>query len=222
MKAIYCEIFEILANSKNDVKSWNEEFLLRKNAKSFVKVAFDSRRINQEEEYNPRRGLQNYNRSESFISQGMKEKVENLNKLRDVLGEIKSEYGRSRFWQDSNSRVLLGTLESGLRSNIGDGDYSDNQNSMGSINYIEQLLDVRYRISPDNLKILAAPDLKKIILSKDSELNEKNIIPISKSDISGNSYDSLLNKLFDGIKATEENPDIERIITISIRDKFHK
>lgn len=32
----------------------------------FTKVAFDTRRIDQETEMNPRRGLQNYNRSEAF------------------------------------------------------------------------------------------------------------------------------------------------------------
>ena len=37
--------------------------------KPLTKLAFDTRRIDQDKEYNPRRGLQHYQRSEEFVSE---------------------------------------------------------------------------------------------------------------------------------------------------------
>ena len=64
-------------------------------------------------------------------------------------------------------------------------------------------------------------DLKKIILSKDEELVNKNVnqvLGITKRDVATKSYDTLMEQLFSGARATKENKSVERTITITIRD----
>lgn len=222
------ELFELIARGTESVPSRKQGIGLRKSALSsllsgagFTKVAFDTRRIDQETEMNPRRGLQNYNRSEAFLTQAMGEKLKNFAKLKDVLSSLKNTYGRESEWQDSNARVLLATLEKGLRSDFHDGDYTESQPGVGSLDYIEELLHVRYRLSFDNLKSMAASDLKRVILSKDEDLIRKDVnhaLEITKGDVATQSYDTLMEKLFGGVRATAENPEVERTITITIKD----
>jgi hypothetical protein len=190
----------------------------------FVKQAFDTRRIDQETEYNPRRGLQTYNRSEAFISEAMATKIENFTKLRDVLVGLKDVYGKEPEWQDSNARVLLSTLDAGLRTSTNDGDFTACQPGVGSFDYIEELMHMRYRLSFDNLSSMGESDLRKVILSKDEELVHKGLnksLEITKSDVAKHGYDTLLEKLFN-VQATTEQPDVERTVTITIRDTIKK
>jgi hypothetical protein len=192
-------------------------------SKGFTKVAFDTRRIDQETEYNPRRGAQNYQRSEAFVSEAMSQKVTNFAKLRGVLNTIKDKYGREHEYQDSNARVLLGVLDNGLRTFIKDGDYTENQPSTGSFDYIEQLLQARYRLNFDALSSLGEKELEGIILSKDEDLIHKNMnhaLEITKSDVGKTDYNDLIAKLLEGCRASAENPSVEREITIKIRDTF--
>lgn len=191
----------------------------------FTKLAFDTRRIDQETEYNPRRGLQNYNRSEAFISEGTAQRVKNFAKLRNVLNGMKQVYGKEHEWQDSNARVLLAAVDSGLRTGINDGDFATNQPGLGSFDYLDELINVRYRLSHDDLTRLGEADLKKIIMSKDEELLHKDVqqaLEITKTDVARQGYDALMDKLFDGCHASADQPDVERTITITIRDKFNK
>jgi len=193
--------------------------------RGFTKLAFDTRRVDQETEYNPRRGLQNYNRSEQFISEGLAQRVKNFAKLRDALNELREVYGKENEWQDSNTRVLLTAVDKGLRTGIDDYDFAQNQPGVGSFDYLEELLNVRYRLTHDEMTRLAKSDLKKVILAKDEELTRKDVkqaLEITKNDVATKGYDSLIEKLLEGCKASAENPDVERTITITIRDKFHK
>lgn len=224
------ELYLLISRGTENVSSRKESMGLRKvciasisSGQGFNKFAFDTRRIDQEIEMNPRRGLQNYNRSEAFLTEAMGSKIKNLAKLKDVLGELKQQYGKEPEWQDSNARILLSTLDKGLRTSINDGDFTDAQPGTGSLDYIEELLHVRYRLSFDDLSIKNASDLKRVILSKDEELTRKDVnkaLEITKSDIGTQSYDSLLDKLFTGVKATQENKSVERTITITIKDKI--
>jgi hypothetical protein len=190
----------------------------------FKKVAFDTRRINTETEFNPRRGLQNYRRSEAFITEAMSEKIKNFLKLKKVLESIKEKYGHQSEWQDSYSRVLLNAINKAVRAGIDDGDYSEGQNSVGSLDYLEELLYVRYRLSALSIGEMSESKLEKIFLDKDENLTKKDPVKehvsISKTDVSNQGYDSLLEKLFGGIKATKENPNVQRSVTITINDKF--
>lgn len=226
------EIYNLISRSCQDLATRKRARLLRKAAlnavssgQGFTKVAFDTRRIDQEVDYNPRRGLQNYNRSEAFISEGIAQRIKNFSKLRKVLGDLKQVYGREHEWQDSNARILLTAVDNGLRTGINDEDFAENQPGLGSFDYLEELLNVRYRLGFDELTRLAEADLKKVILSKDEDLIRKDIkqaLEITKRDVANEGYDTLLEKLFDGARASAENPDVERTITITIRDRFNK
>ena len=226
------EIYNLVSRGTEQVSSRKQARLLRTAAlqttisgKGFNKVAFDTRKLDQETEYNPRRGAQNYQRSEAFITEAIAQKVKNFAKLRKVLLSLKEVYGREHEWQDSNARVLLTTIDNGLRTVAQDENFSTTQPGTGSFDYIEELLNVRYRLNIDNLSSMGEADLKKVIIAKDEELTRKDVkqaLEITKQDVSAQGYDSLMNKLFDGCRASAENPDIERTITITIRDRFHK
>ena len=226
------ELYNLISRGSENVESRKQARSLRKTAlasvslgQGFTKLAFDTRRIDQETEYNPRRGLQNYQRSEQFISEGLAQRVKNFAKLRDVLYGLKDVYGKEYEWQDSNARILLTALDKGLRTNIDDNDFAVNQPGVGSFDYLDELLNVRYRLTHDNLTSMGATELKKVLLAKDEELTRKDVkqaLEITKRDVATKGYDSLIEKLFDGCKASAENPDVERTITITIRDRFNK
>lgn len=113
-------ILSLISSSVTKNSERNKLLELRKRAftpQKLKKIAFDTRRINQETQINPRRGLQNYNRSESFISIALSKKLQNLNTLKNALNDIKNQYGKEIKWHDSNARVLLSHLEKALRSN---------------------------------------------------------------------------------------------------------
>lgn len=226
------EMFELIAEGTQSVSDRRQTIKIRKNAlnsityqSGFTKNAFDTRRINQETDIIPRRGLQNYNRSEAFLSEAMGEKLKNFSRLKKILSSLKSVYGKEPEWQDSNARILLSTLEKGLRSDYQDGDYTEAQPGTGSLDYIEELLHVRYRLGFDDLCKMADQDLKKAILAKDENLIRQDVnrsLEITKSDVANQSYDLLLDKLIGNVRASADNPDVERIITITIRDKWGK
>jgi hypothetical protein len=226
------ELYNLISRGCENVATRKQARLLRKAAMSslaegngFNKVAFDTRKIDQETEYNPRRGLQNYNRSEAFISEAIGQKVKNFAKLRKVLLGLKEVYGKEHEWQDSNARVLLSTIDSGLRTIAQDENFSTTQPGTGSFDYIEELLNVRYRLNLDNLASMGEAQLKNVIMAKDEELIRKDVkqaLEITKQDVAKQGYDTLMEKLFDGCRASADNPDIERTITITIRDRFHK
>jgi hypothetical protein len=225
------DIFELISRGTENLPSRSIMLTRRKKILSelkhptLIKNAFDTRRINQEEEVNPRRGLQNYNRSESFISQAMEEKLKSLARLKKVLGSLKEIYGKEPEWQDSNARILLSNVDKCLRTNINDRDFTDTQPGVGSVDYLEELLHVRYRLAMSELSKIAEQELKDAILSKDEDLTHKdlnNSLEITKADIGKHGYDTLLEKLFDGVRATKDNPEVERTITITIKDSIKK
>lgn len=225
------DLYSLIIRGTQNVSSRKLSMKLRKSGFAsvssnigFTKVAFDTRRIDQETEFNPRRGLQNYNRSAAFVSEAMSQKLVNFSKLRKVLVSLKSVFGKEPEWQDSNARVLLSTLDKGLRTGIQDGDYTESQPGVGSFDYLEELMHVRYRLGFDDLSKMGEDDLKRVILGKDEELTHKDAtqtLEINKSDVATQSYDTLLNKLF-GVQASSEYPDIERTVTITIRDTIRK
>lgn len=226
------KLYNLISRGSQDVSSRKQARILRKVALEssttsggFTKLAFDTRLIDQETEYNPRRGLQNYNRSEAFITDAIAQKVKNFAKLRRILLGLKEVYGKEHEWQDSNVRVLLSTIDSGLRTIAQDENFSTTQPGTGSFDYIEELLNVRYRLNLDNLSSMGEAQLKDIILAKDEDLIRKDVrqsLEITKQDVAKQGYDSLMDKLFDGCRASAENPDVERTISITIRDRFHK
>jgi hypothetical protein len=224
------ELYNLISRGSEHVPTRKQARLLRKVALSslipnsgFKKVAFDTRFIDQETEFNPRRGLQNYNRSEAFITEAISQKVKSFAKLRKVLNELKETYGKEHEWQDSNARVLLSTIDNGLRTIAQDENFSTNQPGVGSFDYIEELLNVRYRLTFDNLTKMGETDLKRVILAKDEELIRKDVkqaLEITKHDVAKQGYDTLMEKLFTISAPTEGQRTVERSITIVIRDSF--
>lgn len=238
---VYIEIFDLLSSLGSDISERNFGILARKIAISEIlqpkltklafdnsklnKLAFDTRRIDPLVTMNPRRGLQNYSRSEDFISEGMVTKLANFRKLEGILQNIKSKFGREQEWHDSNARVLLQNLEAGLRTNIKDGDYSDTQPGTGNLNYIDQLLSFRYRLTEEDLSKMSSQELEKIILSKDDTLTKRDPINpelITKGDVSNNNYNDLIVKLLENLKASIESPEVSRTLSITITDKIIK
>lgn len=220
------DIYQLISESSNDISSRKQTILLRKAELNpgIKKIAFDTRRIDQETEFNPRRGLQNYHRSEQFITEAISQKIKNFMKLKTILDDLKSQYGKEPEWQDSYARVLLNTLEKTLRSNEKDGDYVEGQPGIGSFDYVEELLYVRYRLDVNNIKTMSESQLKKLILDKDEVLTTKDVnnvsCEVSKRDVATQGYDTLLEKLFSGVKADKDNKSVQRTVTITIKDDY--
>lgn len=219
------EINKLISNGIEKIASRNKSIDLRLknfNVNNFIKLGFDSRRINQETQINPRRNLQYFNRSDEFISQAMSNKLKQLMLLKSILLDLKNKYGKENEWHDSNVRILLSHIEKALRSNIDDGDFSENQPGIASINYLEQLLYIRYRLSLNELNQLNQEDIKSILLSKDEDLLKKNAVNneklITTSDVGKMNYDQLLNTLFAGVKASSTNKHVKRIVKIEVED----
>lgn len=221
---IYCDIAEATKNPFDRQGSQFRLANLQINPQGMVKVAFDSRRIDQETEFNPRRGLQFYNRSDAFITQAISSKLKTFNRLKLILNEFKMQFGKKPEWQDSYLRVLFNYLERALRTVQQDGDYTDNQPGVGSFDYLEEMLYVRYRLTSEQLSSMTDEEIKKSLLSKDEELirDINHAAEITRSDVGTQNYDTLLEKLFGGIKATKDNPEVERTITITIKDSLKK
>jgi hypothetical protein len=249
------ELYNLISRGSQNANSRMKSRQLRKVAlgsivlgQGFEKLAFDTRRINQETDYIPRRGLQNYHRSEKFISDSIAAKIVAFKRLSNILDILKMEFEKNSEWQDSYTRVLSSTIHKGLRTIEADDDFSDSQPSMASLAYLEELLYVRYRLTMDSLAAMSDDELRNVILKKDELLtrnhsSEDNNFEIKPSDISKNSYDQMMNKmlttmaqvmssykppqqddnlttkLFD-VKATKDSPEIERTVTITIKDKI--
>lgn len=252
------DLYDLISRATQNISSRNSSMELRKaglnsiisGGNGFTKMAFDTRRVDQETEYIPRRVLQNYQRSEAFVTEALFTKITGFNKLSKVLDQLKLDFGKDPEWQESYTRVLSSAVHKGLRTDQADGDFSDNQPSMASLDYLQELLYVRYRLTPENLLSMSDEKLREALLQKDELLLRKNsnmdyISPrteISPSDVTKFSYeqmmekmlstiaqvissykppsqeDTLTSKLFD-IKATTNNPEVERTVTITIKDK---
>lgn len=76
----------------------------------FKKQAFDTRRIDQDKEYNPRRGLQHYQRSEEFVSEDTNHKMICIQKCKEVTNLLKSVFSKTNEWHDSFIKTLYNTL----------------------------------------------------------------------------------------------------------------
>lgn len=214
------------AISKNCITNEKERELYRHYTdelqRPIVKVAFDTRRINQNTEIIPRRGLQNYHRSEEFINASMAIRVDAFIKLQKVLNSLKEKYIGIPEWKDSYARILSSTVDNTLRSYGGTLDISDTQPAMGSIDYLEELLNVRYRLTMEDIQKMSENELQDVILKKDESLVYPNIVHFMQQPdktIAVQGYDTLIDKLF-GIKASADNPEVEHTVTITIRDSL--
>lgn len=191
-----------------------------------VKVAFDTRRVNTETDFIPRRNLQNYHRSEAFIDKDASVKIKNFFKLKTSVDSIKDDFLGDPDWHDSYCRILSGALDRTLRVDQKDMDFFKPQ-----LDYLEELLYLRYRLRPEDIQRLNERELRNLIIDRDERLLHKTIY--SNYNLGGMSKNSnqspqmlikgpdpLIEKLFGDVKANQENKEVERSVTITIKDKI--
>ena len=133
--------------------------------KSITKLAFDTRRIDQETQRMPRQNLQYWRRSDAFIDAPTQDKINKFSSLFGVLKEIKSDFGTTQEYHESYSRILHDNVERLLRLDVKDNDIASPQ-----LSYLEQILFARYRLSMDDLTKYSSSDLRNKILEKDENL----------------------------------------------------
>lgn len=138
-----------------------------------TKFAFDTRRVDQDNERVPRSNLQYWHRSQEFLDEEDRNKIDTFTKLNQVLHNIHNDFGGSPEWQDSYSRVLADTVDRILRIKQADGDIFRPQ-----LSYLEQLLLARYRVTLEQINKLSHDEIMNIILSKDEKLTKLGMIPI--------------------------------------------
>jgi len=199
------------------------------------KVAFDSRRVDQDAYFNPRRNLQYYHRSEPFVSKEASEQIRTFFKLKTAADSIRDQYVGHPAWLDSYSRVLCASLDRTLRLEQKDGDYGKPQ-----LDYLQELLDVRYRLKPEDIEKMSHEELRQAIIKKDENLmqdqnfqshyiSKTNTLQPPMQNVAApfninlpkqEQQDSLMEKLFGNVKATKDNKFVKRNISITIEDQI--
>lgn len=194
----------------------------------FVKIAFDTRRVDQENDRNPRANLQYWHRTDPFITESDEKKLSTFARLMTCLNDIKDEFGTQPEWFESYARQLYDNVNRILRIKQGDLDIFGPQ-----INYLEQLMTARYRMSMEELSNIELGTLKAKLLGKDEALikrgnymKEMGLVADGKKKeniiIDGNggktTQDSIINAIFGNQPITSNGKSAERTITITIKD----
>lgn len=192
-----------------------------------VKLAFDTRRVDQEKMRNPRSNLQYWHRSDEFIDEEDGDKLQKLAKLYNVVKGIKKKFGKSPEWFESYARQLYNNLNRILRVKEGDFDIFKPQ-----LSYLEQLIFARYRLSMDDLETYSDQKIEKCVLSKDEKLigrndylktinsyNEEDDDKVVKNSLDLSTQESVVNALFDSKNLRKEGEkQVQRTIQITITD----
>ena len=93
--------------------------------------------------------------------------------------------------------------------------------------YLSQILYLRYRLSQEDLQNKSKDDLKKVILAKDETLLKRGMLPLpertkasslSIKDGSSPSPENLIAALFQPNLRRDGEKSVERTITITIKD----
>lgn len=188
-----------------------------------VKNAFDTRRVNQNTELNPRRNLQYYQRSEPFIDEQSADQIKLFFKVKTAADDLRNEFVGEPDWLDSHTRILCNAVDQTLRIEQKDFDYSRAQ-----LDYLSELLYVRYRLRSEDIEKLSQHELRNVILTKDERLLRRSIFVNYKDDFAkqGNRpsdpiQDTLMEKLFGNVKASSDKKEVERSVTITIKDRIN-
>lgn len=204
------ESFEKRSNKSVNVSKIEAAFESLANANEttngMTKVAFDTRRVNSETTVNPRRNLQNYQRSEPFISPEISEKIKNLFKVKAAADLIKCQFVGDPDWLDSNSRILCNAVDNTLRVEQKDYDFFKPQ-----FDYLDELLYLRYRLASADIERLPAEEIKNILLSRDEKLMHKSIYEnyVPQKTINKTSVAPTIEKQLYTTSKSEENKDKE-------------
>jgi len=197
------------------------------------KYAFDTRRTNQEDERNPRSNLQYWSRSQQYIDEEDQKRLEAFARLISPLDGIKNKYGNHPEYFQSFARKLHESVKGVLKVKESDLDIFRPQ-----LDYLEQLLYARYRLSLEDLTKMGSGAVEERLLSKDEDLlkrgsfinitgdqednNQKhaNKVMLKDGDKTGLTQESIVNAIFGNNKLRREGEKtVERTITITIRDE---
>lgn len=204
--------------------------ILSEAKKPLIKQAIDTRRIDQEHQVNPRKSLQYYHRSQQFIDAEINSKLATFAELMPVLDNIQDQYGNQPEYFESYAVQLHDLVSRILRVKEGELNVFRPQ-----LDYLEQLLFARYRLSMEQIKTMDKKALKETILSKDESLLKRGQYlaatspsitktkqaqqPIALKDGNANVQESLVNAIFGNNKFRRDGEKtVERTITITIRD----
>lgn len=231
---LYEDIKQVHSSIENRAEMQGFRQSVLKSFSPMVKTAFDTRRVNQETEFNPRRNLQYYHRSDPFMTKDASETIKTLFKLKVAVDAIKEDFAHDPDWMDSYCRTLHAALDRTLRVEQKDMDFSQPQ-----LDYIKELLYLRYRLKDEDIIRLNEKELRGIILARDEKLAYKQVYShynsgmVKTNEIQRPNYEPLMNnativrekdplieKLFGDVKASKENKEVERSITITINDKI--
>ena len=202
--------------------------------KSMVKQAFDTRRTDQATERNARANLQSWHRSEPFISEEDSKKMNTFAKLAKVMVQVKKDMGMEQEWHESYARQLHDNVTRILRVKQADMDIAQPQ-----LNYLEQLMYARYRLTMSDLENMEEKSLREAVLEKDESLlkrgkfleqtggfnsygapSEQNKIVVDGNGSGGSTQEALINAIFGGGSQFRKDGEqtVERTITITVRD----
>jgi hypothetical protein len=163
----FTAIYDII----NTIKTSEQDRFNRKlKLASMKKEAFDSRYLTPDIDVNPRKTVQNFHHSQPKMTPELSGKLFQLKRLYDITEIIKNEFQREPEYQESYVRSLNHQLTRVLRLTEMDSNYSDNQQSLSSINYVEELLYSRYRLTLDDIKKMSDESLRDRILMIDDKL----------------------------------------------------
>ena len=197
-------------------------------SKILKKVAFDTRRIDQNTQGNPRTNLQYYNRSQQFIDAELNNRMASLSELVEPLDSINEKYGSQPEYHTSYASKLHDLVYRALQVKQAKLNIFRPQ-----IDYLEQLLFARYRLTMEDLRSLDKKALEDIIMSKDETLlkrgaylkstqkgSKKAAQPIVMKDGNqSNMQENLVNAIFGNNNFRRDGEKtVERTITITIRD----
>lgn len=192
------------------------------------KLAFDTRRVDQESSRNPRKNLQYWHRTDQFIDEGDEKNLKVFAKLAKILTNLKKKLGTSPEWFESYARQLYDNVFRILRVKESDLDIFRPQ-----LSYLEQLIFARYRLSMENLEKFSEDKIRDRLLSKDEELigrsayleetkpeEEGSSEGIVKDSLTKTTQESIINAIFGGASELRKDGErtVERTITIKIRD----
>lgn len=198
IQEMFVDIFAKIAEVSNNNLNRKKEMIIRSGVikPGMVKVAFDTRKIDQYNDYNPRRGLQHFKRQEPFVSTETREKINSLKVVQAILETAKEKYISDDNWLDSNSRILLDTVNRVLRKNIDDDNYSETQNSLSSIAYVEELLNIRYGINISDISEYNKEKIAEALLKHDPSLTKNGFEPLvfNNKPVNIKNYDNLANE----------------------------
>lgn len=190
------------------------------------KFAFDARKTDQDLDRNPRSNLQYYNRSQQYIDEEDQKRLESFARLIKPLEAIKDKFGSHPEYFHSYARKLHENVKSILKVRESDMDVFRPQ-----MDYLEQLLYARYRISTEDLDKMGGDKLGEKILSKDEDLLKRGSFMHITGDQEGSEKQANLSIVKDGDKLSNDliktlfgssrkdgEKTIERTVTITIRD----